>query len=206
MRRWEWLTLWLFIIAAVVWLTILLTYGLYPVFVVKDGLLNACGLTFQRLYHNYLQLLAYLQVPWISHLHMSDFMSSANGAQHFRDVRHLFLLDIAVVVVTAFPALRTWQRLKQTQQRWRLVQPFWIGAVVPILLGGLMAINFDAVFIRFHQLLFRNNDWLFDPATDPIINVLPEDFFMACFVLALLLFEAVMAWGIWRGRVDARRR
>lgn len=204
MRRWEWLTLWLFVIAAVVWGTILLTYALYPVFIYKDGLLNACGLSFRRLYHNYGQLLAYLQLPWVTHLHMQDFASSPSGAQHFRDVRHLFLLAIGVVWVTAFPAIRTWRRLRQKKERWRFVRPFWIGAVIPVILGGLMAINFDAVFIRFHQLLFRNDDWLFDPALDPIINVLPEDFFMVCFAAALLLFEVVMAYGIWRGRQDAR--
>ncbi len=204
MRWWRHLLLWLAIISAVVWATILLTYGMFPLFVLKDGLTRASGLTFGRLYHNYLQLLAYLQLPWIPRLHMLDFPSSASGAQHFADVRKLFIFDIVVFLLTIVPGVRSWRRLASRHERWRLVLPFEIGAVVPLVLGALMAINFDAVFIRFHKVLFRNDDWLFDLAVDPIINVLPEDFFSACFALALILFEAVMLYGIWRGRRDAQ--
>ncbi|WP_390404906.1 TIGR01906 family membrane protein [Lacticaseibacillus jixiensis] len=204
MRWWRWLCLWLFIISACVWATILLTYGLYPVFMLKDGLPQVCGLAFGRLYHNYLQLLAYLQLPWLSQLHMSDFGSSPSGAQHFADVRKLFILAIVVCLLTAWPAINSWLHLRRTKRRWHLVASFQVGAILPLVLGALMAMNFDAVFVRFHQVLFRNDDWLFDPAKDPIINVLPEDFFMACFALFLVLFELVMAYGIWRGRQDAR--
>lgn len=204
MRWWHRVVLWLLIISAVVWATILLTYGLFPLFVLKDGLTRACGLTFGRLYHNYLQLMAYLQLPWIPQLHMADFRSSASGAQHFADVRKLFIFDIVVFLLTVVPGGRIWRRLARGHERWQMVRAFEIGAVVPLVLGGLMAVNFDAVFVNFHRVLFRNSDWLFDPALDPIINVLPEDFFSACFALALCLFEAVMIYGIWRGRRDAR--
>ncbi|WP_252897795.1 lipoprotein intramolecular transacylase Lit [Amylolactobacillus amylophilus] len=37
--------------------------------------------------------------------------------------------------------------------------------------------NFDAFFVFFHGIFFHNSDWLFDPVTDPIINVLSENFF-----------------------------
>lgn len=47
----------------------------------------------------------------------------------------------------------------------------------------LMLHNFDRFFVIFHQVLFHNQDWLFDPNTDPIINVLPTTFFEQCFIL-----------------------
>jgi integral membrane protein (TIGR01906 family) len=119
-------------------------------------------------------------------------------------VRRLFIFDILVALVTLPFAIRWLHRLKITSKRYLLVRPFMIGAVVPIGLTALLAMNFDRFFIVFHEMLFRNQDWLFDPATDPIINVLPEGFFMLCFLLAFGLFEAVMIWGIWRGRQDAR--
>ncbi|WP_369395716.1 lipoprotein intramolecular transacylase Lit [Lacticaseibacillus thailandensis] len=54
-------------------------------------------------------------------------------------------------------------------------------------------------------MLFRNQDWEFDPALDPIINVLPEGFFAACFVLGFgLLIVALVVILRW-GRRDARR-
>ena len=31
-----------------------------------------------------------------------------------------------------------------------------------------------------HKIFFRNDYWLFNPATDPIIKILPDTFFMHC--------------------------
>lgn len=204
MRWWQKVALWLLIISGVVWGTVLLTYVLFPIFVVKDGLTRVSGLSFGRLYHNYVQLMAYLQLPWIPKLHMLDFTDSVSGATHFADVRKLFIFDIVVFLLTVVPGVRAWRQLAKRHERWQMVRSFQIGAVVPLVLGALMAVNFNAVFIKFHEVLFRNDDWLFDPAVDPIINVLPEDFFSACFAIALIGFEAVMIYGIWRGRQDAR--
>ena len=69
-----------------------------------------------------------------------------------------------------------------------------------------MAIGFERFFIYFHQILFRNTDWLFDPATDPIINVLPESFFMQCFLLffALLLLNLVTLYTIGKKQLKEK--
>ena len=49
----------------------------------------------------------------------------------------------------------------------------------PLAIGVIAwLIGFDRFFVAFHEVLFRDNSWLFDPATDPIISVLPEQFFM----------------------------
>lgn len=37
--------------------------------------------------------------------------------------------------------------------------------------------GFDRLFILFHQLLFTNDLWLMDPATDAMIRMFPADFF-----------------------------
>ncbi|GMA47726.1 integral membrane protein [Tetragenococcus muriaticus PMC-11-5] len=59
----------------------------------------------------------------------------------------------------------------------------------PVVLLALMAVGFDQFFITFHEVFFTNEDWLFDPATDPIINVLPEQYFMHCFLFFFVLIE-----------------
>ena len=41
------------------------------------------------------------------------------------------------------------------------------------------AIDFGGAFTFFHRLLFRNDLWLMDPATDLLIRVCPESMFMA---------------------------
>lgn len=204
-KRWaQWLCVWLTIVAGVIALTILVSYLLFPLFIRLDNLREISGFSARVLNRNYHQLMAYLQLPWVAPLHMSNFPSSASGAHHFADVKRLFLLDYAVFIVTAPVTWHFLAQLRRTRRRYLLVRPFAIAMPVPLILGGLMAINFNAVFIAFHHVLFRNNDWLFDPAVDPIINVLPEDFFLVCFVIALVVAEALLAWGIHLGRRDAK--
>ncbi|KRM71580.1 TIGR01906 family membrane protein [Lacticaseibacillus brantae] len=192
--------LWLFIISATVVAVLALSFALFAIFIRTENLTFIADMSAGRLMHNYTQLMGYLTLPWVEPLKMSNFPVSANGAHHFADVKHLFLLALAVFIVSA-PI--TWSYLRTLHARkmwWQLVRPFQIGAFIPVIFAGAFMINFDQFFIAFHKVLFRNSDWLFDPNTDPIINVLPESFFMACFIVALGIFEVVMIWGIVKGR------
>ena len=38
-------------------------------------------------------------------------------------------------------------------------------------------IDFNAVFVQFHHIFFDNDLWLFDPAEDYMIRMLPEGLF-----------------------------
>jgi integral membrane protein (TIGR01906 family) len=68
-----------------------------------------------------------------------------------------------------------------------------------------MFVGFDTFFIKFHELFFSNDDWLFNPATDPIINVLPEQFFMYCFILFFILIEIFFLVPFLLGRRELKR-
>lgn len=46
--------------------------------------------------------------------------------------------------------------------------------------------NYDA-FTMFHEIMFRNDYWIFDEATDPVIMILPDAFFLHCAVMIILL-------------------
>lgn len=50
-------------------------------------------------------------------------------------------------------------------------------AVCILLLGIAVARDFNAVFTKFHEIFFDNDLWLFDPATDYMIRMLPEGLF-----------------------------
>lgn len=55
--------------------------------------------------------------------------------------------------------------------------------------------SFHQAFWLMHQVFFRNNDWLFDARTDPVITILPERYFLCCgvaIVLQLILFAFVI--------------
>ena len=44
----------------------------------------------------------------------------------------------------------------------------------------------------FHQIFFDNDLWILDPATDLLINIVPEPFFMDTALYIVLLFGASM--------------
>lgn len=118
---------------------------------------------------------------------------SPEGAAHFADVRSLFLLDLAVLVLsaTALLLLDIYRRHKAVElHRFRGHGPeFWgcmgLGAAF-LVIGGLAALDFDRAFTIFHALFFPGKDnWLFDPRLDPVIDILPQAFFRNCGLLIL---------------------
>lgn len=178
---------------------------LYRFSIQRFDLLAISGLDQGTLLKNFDQLMDFLNKPWITSMNLPDFPMSAAGYGHFVDVKYLFLLNYAVLLVTVIPAVAYLLYLKRNGRLWQLVRPFQWGMGVPVILGFLMAIGFDTFFVKFHELFFSNDDWLFDPATDPIINVLPEGFFMYCFILAFVLLEVFFFLMVLIGRRSLRK-
>lgn len=178
---------------------------LYRFSIQRFDLLTISGLDQETLLKNFDQLMDFLNKPWITSMNLPDFPMSAAGYGHFVDVKYLFLLNYAVLLVTVIPAVAYLLYLKRNGRLWQLVRPFQWGMGVPVILGFLMAIGFDTFFVKFHELFFSNDDWLFDPATDPIINVLPEGFFMYCFILAFVLLELFFFLMVLIGRRSLRK-
>lgn len=178
---------------------------LYRFSIQRFDLLTISGLDQETLLKNFDQLMDFLNKPWITSMNLPDFSMSAAGYGHFVDVKYLFLLNYAVLLVTVIPAVAYLLYLKRNGRLWQLVRPFQWGMGVPVILGFLMAIGFDTFFVKFHELFFSNDDWLFDPATDPIINVLPEGFFMYCFILAFVLLELFFFLMVLVGRRSLRK-
>ena len=65
---------------------------------------------------------------------------------------------------------------------------------IPAALGALIALNWETVFVLFHKIVFHNNYWIFDAATDPVITILPDTFFMHCalMILALVVLGSII--------------
>ena len=122
---------------------------------------------------------------------------SQSGADHFADVRGLFLLDLRVLMAALVLLLGTLALCKMKRVRPHrflgrgpgLWAAAGLGAAF-LTVGGLAALDFDRAFVIFHSLFFPGKDnWIFDWRTDPIILFLPQDFFRNCalLILALLL-------------------
>ncbi|KRN06453.1 intergral membrane protein [Liquorilactobacillus sucicola DSM 21376 = JCM 15457] len=194
----EWLCLFLFLISLSIILTISFT-PLYKFFVIHDDLGKNVGLTNSQLISEYYRLLEFLNFPWVNKLNLSLEMSY-KGLSHFYDVKRLFLVNHFVFLVTLPVSILFLAKIKRRKQFWRLILPFKLAMAAVAFAAVMMVLQFNTFFVDFHRILFRNNDWLFDPALDPIINALPDTFFMACFVVFFLVLEFLFWFGVLCGR------
>lgn len=106
-------------------------------------------------------------------------------SQHMIDVRGLFtlernvrigLLGIGAILSSIGLFLRKGDWKKQLKTKSLISVCAWVA----LLLAGVGAatMDFTGLFARFHRLLFTNDLWLLDPATDSVILLLSESFFL----------------------------
>ncbi|MCI9170069.1 MAG: TIGR01906 family membrane protein [Lawsonibacter sp.] len=141
---------------------------------------------------------------------------SQSGADHFADVRGLFLLDLRVLTLSAAALgfLLGWCLVgKARPYRFRNRGPgFWAAAGLGIsflTVASLAALDFDRAFVVFHSIFFPGKDnWIFDWSMDPIILFLPQDFFRNC---ALLILALLLVWcgcligaDLWAGKREKK--
>lgn len=194
-----WLVTWLALLSGAVVLTCLLSWLIYPLISSSGHLAANQQLSQPQLLKNFNQLMRYLLLPG-GQLRLPDFPMSTNGYQHFVEVKRLFLLAEVVCLITIGPAIWQWRQRQQQAKLWQYIAPMQMALVLPIVFGFIASMNFERFFIAFHQLLFRNLDWQFDPAVDPIILVLPASYFAICFGLFFILIEGSFGWLLWRGK------
>ena len=64
--------------------------------------------------------------------------------------------------------------------------------IVGAVLAAIGASDFDAFFVKFHHTFFPGKEnWIFDPAKDEIIKILPEEFFGNCAILIVSVIVLV---------------
>ena len=147
------------------------------------------GMPKEQILMNYRILLDYLNTPWIAKLDMPDFPSSVSGLFHFTEVKKLFMLDYLILITSGIGSFWFMQYLNREGQYWRLLRYFQWGILLPLGVVLALLINFDVLFVLFHQVFFNNDAWLFNPITDPIILVLHESFFLLCFLSVFVILQ-----------------
>ena len=116
---------------------------------------------------------------------------NAREIAHMEDVRDLFLGGLLIrrigIAVTAVYAaiLAIW--CKKDQSRKTLLKSAVPGALcagtgaffaAALVIALIFASDFSKYFIVFHHIFFDNDLWILNPATDMLINIVPEPFFM----------------------------
>ncbi|MBO4886569.1 MAG: TIGR01906 family membrane protein [Clostridia bacterium] len=102
--------------------------------------------------------------------------------RHMADVRRLFRwgLNARALCAAAGLALMAAGLLfgKRRARRWGVLLALGLMTAAAVaVIAALRRADFNALFIRFHELVFTNDLWLLDPATDAMIRMLPEPFF-----------------------------
>ncbi|HJD01236.1 MAG TPA: TIGR01906 family membrane protein [Candidatus Mediterraneibacter excrementavium] len=68
-----------------------------------------------------------------------------------------------------------------------------VTAAALLFLGIACAVDFNTVFVKFHHIFFDNDLWIFDPAEDYMIRMLPEGLFFDFVVRIGCIFAGLLA-------------
>ncbi|MFV0556665.1 MAG: TIGR01906 family membrane protein [Lactovum sp.] len=187
----------LWILSFSIFSTFILSIPLFYFDISWENLTKISGLSSETLMKNYNILISYLLNPFKSHLKMPDFPSSLSALEHFAQVKWLFLLVILLTIIL-FYFFILW--LKDYLYIYFYQDLIVLVSLPIVFILFTLLIGFDNFFIFFHKIFFRDDSWLFNPLTDPVINVLTENFFMYCFIIFLFIYELVFLFFIIKGR------
>lgn len=147
------------------------------------------GYSEAQIRENYDALIAYNMAWEDGDLSFPSLPMSEHGKIHFEEVKEIFDLFkylavsggvLGLVGIIVMARLKEYRYLKMTAI---------VSCTLPVVLALLVAAFWDQVFVIFHKLFFNNDYWLFNPSTDPVIRILPDEFFMHC---ALMIFGGVL--------------
>ncbi|MBH6946950.1 TIGR01906 family membrane protein [Clostridioides difficile] len=158
------------------------------------------GLSEDDIKLNYDYLIDYNLNKNVSEFKLPTLKSSPQGKIHFEEVRNIFqninklaklLLVVSLVGIILSVKNKNIKILKTTSIT--LI-------IMPLLLTVPILLNFEKSFIIFHKLLFRNDYWIFNPDLDPVINMLPEEFFFhsGMMILILILLVSILLFVMYK--------
>ena len=160
---------------------------LYYYDIVNLDVEKTSGLNVETIKINYNYVIDFLNQHNPASFTLPTLSSSSTGKIHFFEVHRIFtflnyfqwfslLFIIILFIITLKNKLYLYLKISGISLM-----------ALPLILLPILATNFTEYFDDFHKILFRNNFWLFDPDTDPIILILPESFFMHCLLLIVFL-------------------
>ncbi|SJZ80217.1 integral membrane protein TIGR01906 [Pilibacter termitis] len=173
---------------------------LYLIILRTEKLQNIVPLSEKEIIKNYDALMDYMNNPFEKTLVMPNFPSSTQGLIHFAEVKNLFILATVLFVLAFLGAIWYLLKIRRENAWWKFIFSVKIAMLAPFVIGIFSALNFDVVFTLFHKILFRNDFWIYDATKDPIIKVLPENYFLLCFFVFFGLAEILLAGLFWKAR------
>lgn len=118
---------------------------------------------------------------------------------HMGEVRDIFIGGLNIRIGACIAAVLCLIFLLATRADIRKIIPrsyhaaLGISAAAAALIGIAAVIDFNALFVQFHHIFFDNDLWLFDPATDYMIRMLPEGLFYDFVIRIGAIFLGILA-------------
>jgi len=134
-------------------------------------------------------------------LHMHDVKSLVRVIYGLGTVALIYVLAYIVCVVV-------WAQEESPAMLARRLLQACAGTVVALVLFGVAAFTggFDALFVKFHELVFSNNYWQLDPARDHLVQMFPEGFWSDATLLLAVMTVVELAAISWLSYLYLRRQ
>ncbi len=150
----------------------------------------ASGVPRAQALENYRAVMRYLSPFSKAEFTLPTLAFSPDGAAHFADCKAIFTgVYLAGAVCAALAALLVFTGALRDSRTLRVSGIATLA--LPAVLFAAVAVDFDRAFVLFHTLFFPGaTNWIFDPRVDPVIEILPETFFLHCALLIAGLWAA----------------
>ena len=146
---------------------------------------------------NYDTLIDYNLIGGDEELVFPTLKMSETGRIHFEEVKEIFInmqvvSIVSIIALIGFVAYTKKNGYKNSILLW-MKYTFPVTMVVTLTVGLAMAIDWQWAFTTMHEIFFDNDYWIFNAYTDPVIKILPEEFFFHCGILIVILTMAQIA-------------
>lgn len=184
-------------------LSVIITLNIKDIYYKDIDKLNIESMTTlsrEEIIENYDYLIDYNLNSKVDEFKLPTLASSNEGKIHFEEVRDIFQAVKLLTIITGIISI-VGGILQIRKREFKFLRNSSILIIIlPALLAIPIAIDFNKCFVLFHEIMFSNDYWIFNPLLDPVINILPEAFFMhmGVAILIFMLFSSLVLQLIYR--------
>lgn len=158
------------------------------------------GLSKEDIKKNYDYMIDYNLDKDKKEFELPSIKSSDNGKIHFEEVRNIFQILNKIFYISLLASIISLaiNILNKNIEVLKITSKTLI--LIPLILMLPIVVNFEGTFVLFHNIMFNNDYWIFDPNLDPVINILPQEFFFhaGMMILILIIIASLTNYLIYR--------
>ena len=183
-------------------LGLIFTINFRPLYYLDVKLLHipeTSGYSKEEIIENYDALIDYSSPFHKGSLSFPSLDASPSGIQHFEEVKDIFVAFYWLGAFSIIAAIGIIIYISRNRDISYLLVSSITAIILPLIVGLLLAIDFDTSFLIFHKIFFNNDYWIFDPITDPVITILPSTFFLHCafLIIAFIIISSMILFLIY---------